>query len=84
MTNGQQPAFPLATEELSDRFSEGVILSVGLTKREYFAAAALQGLLANSYGDSNSPPTLSCATQQEMAAMARDQADHLINALEAI
>jgi len=52
-----------------------------ITRRDYFAAAAMQGLLANSYADGRSQP-LSCANAMEIAAMARDQADHMIKALE--
>tara|TARA_R110000772_G_scaffold1340_1_gene4683 strand:- start:621 stop:863 length:243 start_codon:yes stop_codon:yes gene_type:complete len=51
-----------------------------MSRRDYFAAAALQGLLANSFSDGYNQP-LSMASQEEMAAMARDQADHLIKAL---
>lgn len=40
MKNADMPAFPV--EETSDSES----LSFGLTKREYFAAMAMQGLLA--------------------------------------
>lgn len=36
--NSDNPAFPIQT---------GTVLFTGLTKREYFAAAAMQGLLAN-------------------------------------
>lgn len=53
---------------------------VVMTRRDYFAAAALQGLLANSFSDGYHQP-LSTASQEEIAAMARDQADHLIEAL---
>lgn len=53
---------------------------VVMLRRDYFAAAALQGLLANSFSDGYNQP-LSMANQEEMAAMARDQADHLIKAL---
>jgi hypothetical protein len=30
-------------------YSDGTLISKGLTKREYFASMALQGILANSY-----------------------------------
>ena len=40
-TKAKGPAFPLISDE-------GYIINAGLTKREYFAAMALQGLLANS------------------------------------
>ena len=46
MENKDRPAFPI-TEEQTDRIEEGVDIYYGLTKREYFAAAALQGLLAS-------------------------------------
>ena len=65
--------------ETNDAVSGRIDLLV-ITRRDYFAAAALQGLLANSYGDGTNQP-LSTASQEEMATMARDQADHLINAL---
>jgi hypothetical protein len=40
-TKAKGPAFPLISDD-------GYIINAGLTKREYFAAMALQGLLANS------------------------------------
>jgi hypothetical protein len=40
-TKAKGPAFPLIS-------NDGYIINAGLTKREYFAAMALQGLLANS------------------------------------
>jgi hypothetical protein len=40
-TKAKGPAFPLISDD-------GFIINAGLTKREYFAAMALQGLLANS------------------------------------
>jgi len=42
------PAFPI-TEEATDRILTGIQIFTGLSKREYFAAAALQGLLANKH-----------------------------------
>jgi len=41
-TKAKNPAFPLISDE-------GYVINAGLTKREYFAAMALQGLLAK-YG----------------------------------
>jgi hypothetical protein len=52
----------------------------GLTKREYFAALAMQGMLANSYGDGYNMP-LSRASSDEIAVMSAFQADSLIKAL---
>jgi hypothetical protein len=40
-TKAKGPAFPLISHE-------GYIINAGLTKREYFATMALQGLLANN------------------------------------
>jgi hypothetical protein len=40
------PAFPVSEEE-TDRIDEGVKIYSGLTKREYFAAKAMQGLITN-------------------------------------
>lgn len=39
-TKAKGPAFPLISDE-------GYIINAGLTKREYFSAMALQGLLAD-------------------------------------
>jgi hypothetical protein len=60
MENKDMPAFPdtrrAAAQSLSNQAPED--LPTGLTKREYFAAMALQGILANPktdlsrYGDS--------------------------------
>jgi hypothetical protein len=40
-TKAKGPAFPLISDD-------GYIINAGLTKREYFAAMALQGLLSNN------------------------------------
>ena len=60
----------------------GGAISIGLTKREYFAALAMQGLLANSYQQDylNQNP-LSLAVANEIAEMAVKQADYLLAAL---
>ena len=41
MKNGQEGAFAFASDEFD-------VLQEGLTKREYFAGLAMQGMLANS------------------------------------
>ena len=51
MKNSEQSAFPAKGTTLIEEF--GIVQQVdvyfcGLTKREYFAAMAMQGLLANS------------------------------------
>lgn len=52
----------------------------GLTKREYFAGLAMQGMLANSFSNGAIQP-LSEATRHEIARLAMDQADALIACL---
>lgn len=52
----------------------------GLTKREYFAAMAMQGLLANSYNDGVYQP-LSTASHDQIANMAVRLSDSFIVAL---
>lgn len=45
MKNSEQPAFPKVKGEHDCQFSSDDLH--GLTKREYFAAKAMQGMLAN-------------------------------------
>jgi hypothetical protein len=45
--NADMPAMPISEEE-TDRFNEGVLIYTGLTKREHFAAMAMQGILAGN------------------------------------
>jgi hypothetical protein len=59
---------------------EGAI-AIGLTKREYFAALAMQGMLANSYGPDGGLQPLSTANGEQIADMAVAQADLLIKRL---
>ncbi|QEL01119.1 hypothetical protein FKG96_09965 [Olivibacter sp. LS-1] len=72
-TKGSDLTYPLSTEELSDRFYDGVELQAGLTKREYFAAMALQGLCAN--------PEYVDWSDEKVSRMAVGEADRLIEAL---
>jgi hypothetical protein len=51
MKNSDQPAFPIVIEGTE----EDINVDDGLTKREYFAALAMQGVLANSSNDDLSP-----------------------------
>jgi hypothetical protein len=46
MKNENKPAFAISEEE-TDRIEGGINIYTGLTKREYFAAKAMQGLLSN-------------------------------------
>ena len=41
-TNTNPPAFPFVAED-----NTGMMINMGITMRDYFAAKALQGLLAN-------------------------------------
>ena len=54
----------------------------GLTKREYFAAAALQGMLANSYSNGSTQP-LAEYPFKDLGEFAVAAADALIEALNA-
>ena len=67
--NKNQPAFPSAVQ-----FD-------GLSKREYAAIMAMQGILANSFNDGTNKP-LYHASFEEIAKMAVNQADALLKALE--
>lgn len=52
MKNADLPAMPISNE-LGDLNSLCVSESIGLTKREYFAAMAMQGLLAEGIAGSH-------------------------------
>ena len=65
MNNGAQQAYP---------FEHAANNAPGLTKREYFAGLAMQGLCANSKSPRNQPKYL--------AELAVGQADELLKALE--
>jgi hypothetical protein len=45
--NADLPAMPISEED-TDRIDAGVTIYTGLSKREMFAMAAMQGLLSNS------------------------------------
>jgi hypothetical protein len=64
-TKAKGPAFPLISDD-------GYIINAGLTKREYFAAIALQGLLTDNE---------SANTKEEFAGYAVKFADALIEEL---
>lgn len=68
-----EPMFPIS--------GHGAI-AIGLTKREFLAAMAMQGILANSYQQDflNQTPR-SLASKNQIADLAVDQADALIEAL---
>lgn len=66
MKNSEQPAFPLITR--------GGAIQDGLTKREYFAAMALNGYI--SAGNQGMPEP------EQLAAYAISAADELLKQLE--
>ena len=68
MTHGQESAFP-EVQELP-QFNHH---SYGLTKREYFAAIAMQGILSNAHSHSLS--------RKEVAISSVEMADALIEEL---
>jgi aminopeptidase-like protein len=53
MENGKQPAFAVSKEmcEMPNGKTNIEEYPYGLTKREYFAAMAMQGMLANNNGN---------------------------------
>jgi len=78
MTKGNESAMPLS------EFAYNMQYSSGLTKREYFAAMALQGLCATFSGSPNAErqaEKVGKTLSETMAIYAVDVADALINAL---
>lgn len=69
MENERQSAFPITIEDNGN----ASVTHLGLTKREYFAAMAMQGLLAC--------PDL-FVSRKELAEESVKQADDLLTALE--
>lgn len=74
MNNADMPASP-ATDS-NGPFMQGMNPSIGLTKREAFAMAAMQGLCANPNKD------LVARDAEQMAYLATEQADCLLSALQ--
>lgn len=70
MTNPNDPVFPLDVVKISDFLDHR---ETGLTKREEFAKAAMEGLQAN--------PCMMSYTSEKLAAMAVQGSDALIAAL---
>lgn len=78
MTNGNESAMPL------NEFAYNMQFSSGLTKREYFAAMALQGICSTFSGSPNAErqaEKVGKTLSETMAIYAVDVADALINAL---
>lgn len=77
-SKGNEPAFPRLEHVKHGNFSEARYVwetHGGLTKREYFAAMAMQGMLASGISERNSGPV-------SLAMSAVEQADALIAELE--
>lgn len=68
MSNGNESAYP---NELASPTNDGYLSTAGLTKRELFAAMAMQGLLARND-----------MTSEARAIYAIEHADDLIATLE--
>lgn len=80
MANHSTPAFP--TIEQNAEFPDYWSTTAGLTKREYFAAMAMQGILAN--GDFTTLVQQAVPMKEQAAFLsevAAEQADALIEAL---
>ena len=75
ITNGNLPATPSSVSNSDGVFedSDSTGLGYGLTKREAFAMAAMQGILSHSFGRGN---------PEECAIAALQNADALLKELE--
>lgn len=62
MKNGQEPAFPIVIDDVS----KNQFVHTGLTKREYFAGLALQGMLAVYAGNDVNLPNIDAAAKQSI------------------
>lgn len=71
MSNSNEPAFPRATQNMW----------TGLTKREYFAAMAMQGLLSG-LGFVEKDGQVGLISHEELAKPSVDYADALLAELE--
>ena len=74
MKNIDKPAFPLATEELSDRLDQGIDLYDGMTKLEYTATKLFQGFLSGK--------GIEQSRLEELRKEAICQAYHLLTQIE--
>ena len=75
MTNGNESAMPLS------EFAYNMQYSSGLTKREYFAAMAMQGLLTRVPNRPNNETDLGVIELKRISEESTIMADALINAL---
>ena len=82
MKNADKPIYPITRsyQEENDFVNKWTPL-IGLTKREYFAGLAMQGLLANSYGGMTSGGSRTFSPN-EISKLAVLHADELLKQLE--
>lgn len=82
MTNKDEPAFPAEWTEVDEKGQTRMLFSQGITKREYFAAMALQGLqyqVAKNRDEYQSRITQTIIWTPKVASkFALEQADALI------
>ena len=81
MKNSDQPAFPISEEE-TDRIDTGVCIYTGVTKREYFAAMAMQGLCSNARIADIATGKMGKSVALEIAIKAENIADTVLRHLE--
>jgi hypothetical protein len=74
--NQNQPAFPVS-EETTDKIDREIRIYTGLTKREFFTAMAMQGLLAGRFA---CPDTINCSPET-ISDLAIKYADQLLSKL---
>lgn len=86
--NANQPIYPVVKPGFvyaDGSHEESSVIANGLTKREYFAAMALQGLLANSYQANDMDRKKDMPVEEQMQRYAKGavmMADELLNQLK--
>ena len=82
MKNADKPINPIVQEENIGQGGKILMCTeYGLTKREYYAGLAMQGLLANSYGGMTSGGSRTFSPN-EISKLAVIHADELLKQLE--
>ena len=76
MDNSNQPAFPLDPKQYNTLGLGDKLIPFGLTKREYFAAKAMQGVLSAGFND------MTGRHSDQVAKIAIIQADELLKQLK--
>jgi len=75
------PAFPISEEE-TDRIEGGIDIYYGLTKREYFAAKAMQAIISNPNIKRHTTRERIKEDIEKFSIISVEYADGLISALE--